>query len=82
MDTQPSPQTLTLTIAEACGIARISRGTVYKNLRSGALRARKLGSKTIILRTDLQTWLEALPLVYEPKAKRPASDTERRMVAK
>lgn len=82
MDTQLSPQTLTLTINEACELADVSRGTLYKYLRSGALRARKLGTKTVILRTDLQIWLEALPLVYEPKAKRPACDTERRMVAK
>lgn len=73
MDTQPSPQTLTFTIDEACEIARISRGTLYKAMRSGALLGRKLGTKTIILRTDLQLWLEALPPVYsaQPAPKRP-----------
>ncbi|MET4219822.1 excisionase family DNA binding protein [Bradyrhizobium sp. LB14.3] len=70
MDTQPPPQTLTLTINEACVLAHISRGTLYKAMQSGALLGRKLGTKTIVLRTDLQLWLEALPPVYDPKAKR------------
>jgi excisionase family DNA binding protein len=55
---------LALTIKEACAIARISRGTLYKALQSGALPAKKLGAKTIILPGDLHSWLEALPPAF------------------
>ncbi|WP_375783030.1 MULTISPECIES: helix-turn-helix domain-containing protein [unclassified Bradyrhizobium] len=53
-------------IDEACLVARVGRNTLYKAVDSGALRARKLGKKTLILREDLQRWLEDLPS-YEPK---------------
>ncbi|WP_253608609.1 MULTISPECIES: helix-turn-helix domain-containing protein [unclassified Bradyrhizobium] len=57
---------LAYTIDEACLIARVGRNSLYKAADSGALRARKLGKKTLILREDLQRWLGELPR-YEPK---------------
>ena len=33
----------------------------YSAIRTGALKARKLGRKTIILRADLEQWLASLP---------------------
>ncbi|KYK44899.1 hypothetical protein A1D31_11825 [Bradyrhizobium liaoningense] len=76
MDDQPKPAVsrqiaplepqyltpLALTIAEACQVARIGRSNLGIAIQSGALRARKLGIKTLILRSDLLAWLESLPL--------------------
>jgi excisionase family DNA binding protein len=59
---------LAYTIDEACLVARIGRNTIYKAINSGALRARKLGNKTLILRDDLRAWLEYLPLVEAEQA--------------
>lgn len=47
----------------------------YDAIRAGALKARKLGRKTIILRTDLEQWLASLPALnlknnpYTPACK-------------
>ena len=63
-----APQHLTplaYTIPEACKIAKVGRSTLYVAVQTGALRARKLGKKTLILPQDLQRWLEDLPS-YEP----------------
>ena len=37
------------------------RDTLYKLIRDGKLPARKLGKKTLILASDLEAFLEALP---------------------
>lgn len=85
------PQYLTplaLTIAEACQVARVGRSNLGIAIQGGALRARKLGTKTLILRSDLLAWLEGLPLASTSDAntgKTPApadaSSPKRRLVA-
>ena len=52
---------LVLTIAEVCTKARARRTSVYAAIRSGQLRARKNGRRTIVLAADLRAWLEQLP---------------------
>jgi excisionase family DNA binding protein len=41
--------------------AGVGRSTVYGAINSGALRARKAGRRTLILDTDLKSWLDSLP---------------------
>jgi excisionase family DNA binding protein len=48
------------TIAEACAASRASRTTLYNAIRTGELRARKRGRRTIILASDLLCWLESM----------------------
>ena len=41
--------------------SRIGRTKIYDAINEGLLRAKKLGRKTLILRSDLLQFLEALP---------------------
>jgi excisionase family DNA binding protein len=57
---------LALTVQEACAAARIGRTRFYEAVRSGALRVRKHGKRSLVLCDDLRRWLESLPTI-EPK---------------
>lgn len=59
--TQHNP--LAHTIADVCAIAKTGRTSVYESIKSGNLKARKLGRKTLILDADLRAWLDNLPTV-------------------
>jgi excisionase family DNA binding protein len=59
---------LAYTIDQACAVANIKRSSLYKEIQSGALRAVKRGSRTLILARDLSAWIESLP-VLKPTAK-------------
>ena len=50
-----------LSIAEACEIAGVGKTKLYQAIKERKLRARKLGTRTIILRADLQKFLASLP---------------------
>jgi excisionase family DNA binding protein len=52
-----------LSVAEACAVAGIGRTKIYQAISDGALKARKYGKQTIILRCDLNDFLVALPVV-------------------
>lgn len=59
------PQREGLSISEACNVAGIGRTKLYEAISDGALRARKYGKRTIILRSELQSFLSALPMVKQ-----------------
>jgi excisionase family DNA binding protein len=42
--------------------AGVGRSTIYAAINTGALKAHKAGRRTIIIETDLRTWLASLPL--------------------
>lgn len=46
---------------EAAAIIRVGRGPFFELLAQGKIPARKLGSRTLILHTDLVAYLESLP---------------------
>ncbi len=48
------------TILETCELARVSRGTVYAEIKAKRLCARKIGARTVILEEDLAQWLRNL----------------------
>ena len=48
-------------IAEVVDLTGISRSKVYELIRDGHLRAVKSGHRTLILHTDLETYLASLP---------------------
>ena len=57
------PEPLALSIAEACRVAGIGRTKIYEAIANGTLTARKFGKRTIILRSDLKSFLSRLPVV-------------------
>lgn len=48
---------LCYTIREASEVTTVCKSTLYMHIRSGALKARKLGKKTLILADDLKAWI-------------------------
>ena len=53
------------TIREAVEAGAGSRSIIYENIKSGALKARKRGRRTVILANDLTEFLESLPDFHE-----------------
>ncbi len=51
------------TIDDTALHAKCGRTTIYAVIKSGALKARKIGRRTIILDEDLHNWLASLPIV-------------------
>lgn len=60
MDTQAN-QPRTLTVSQFCERNNMSRTTFYELLKSGDLKAKKRGSRTIVLASDESAWLNSLP---------------------
>ncbi|MDI7864076.1 helix-turn-helix domain-containing protein [Rhizobiaceae bacterium n13] len=50
-----------LTIPEFCNLYNVGRSFTYEEINAGRLKIRKAGKKTLILRTDADAWLQALP---------------------
>jgi len=61
---------LAYSISEACKVSGIGRSVLYTLLKSGALRARKHGTRTLILVDDLRQYLERLPELTPPRGRR------------
>lgn len=57
---------LAFTLHEVKDIASCSNGYLYKAIGSGELRAVKRGRRTLVLRADLDAWLNAFPAI-QPK---------------
>jgi excisionase family DNA binding protein len=63
---------LAYSIAEACAVAGIRKTTLYKEIRSGDLRAVKIGGRTVVLADDLRRWLNGRPpIIFDQSLERP-----------
>ena len=58
-----TPDRFGLSIADAVRVSGVGRSSIYEDIKSGALKARKKGRRTLILRADLQAWLDSFPVV-------------------
>ena len=58
---------LSMTIKDVCAVTGIGRTKIYEAINTGALKARKLDKRTLVLQDDLAAYLAGLE-VYEPKA--------------
>ena len=52
-----------MSIAEFCERYGPGRTKTYEELKSGRLRARKIGKRTIITEDDAEDWLLRLPMI-------------------
>src|SRR5262245_49745199 len=48
-------------VREFCARYGICRQTFYDEVKRGRIRAKKLGKKTVILRSDAEAWAKSLP---------------------
>src|SRR4051812_46285677 len=55
------PETLAVSISEACRIVGIGRSTLYEALARGEIEAAQAGRRTIIIVESLRRYLAALP---------------------
>jgi hypothetical protein len=56
------------TVPEFCERNNVGRDTVYGEIRTGRLRARKINRKTLILDVDEDAWRASLPVLQLPAA--------------
>jgi len=47
----------------------IGKTKLHEEIRSGRLKARKLGTRTVILRPDYENWVASLPARYAREAR-------------
>jgi excisionase family DNA binding protein len=52
---------LSLTIEEVLAATGLGRTKLYQLIGSGQLKCRKIGKRSIVLKDDLQTFLQNLP---------------------
>ena len=48
---------------QAGKLAGVCRSIIFQEIREGRLQARKCGARTLIRRSDLESWLARLPVV-------------------
>lgn len=60
-----------MSVAQFCAWAGIGRTVAYAEIKTGHLRAVKVGRRTIITRADAQTWLDTLPTLKPADASGP-----------
>lgn len=58
---------LSLSVEEVVSATGLGRTKIYALLRSGKLKARKVGARTIILKDDLDDFLKGLESYPHPK---------------
>jgi excisionase family DNA binding protein len=54
---------MAFSILEVCELTSLGRTAIFAEIKAGRLVARKQGRRTLILATDLEGWLRALPAV-------------------
>jgi excisionase family DNA binding protein len=67
MEIVPLAQRFSLSPEEASALTGIGTTRIREAISSGALEARKHGTRTIILPDDLKVWLKAMPLAVEQR---------------
>lgn len=56
-----APIPLLLTIRDVCRVLNVSDTTVYRLMRSGSIKPRKIGRKTLFRAEDIGAFVESLP---------------------
>jgi hypothetical protein len=59
-----------MSVEEFCRWACIGKTKAYAEAKSGRLTFRKIGTKTVILRSDAEVWLRSLPSASAAEIRR------------
>ena len=70
IDRRTRPPRIALPPTEAAISVGISSTELYRQIALGALRARKIGSRTVIEIEELRRWLGSLPILDNTTARR------------
>ena len=76
------PAKLLLDIEQTCATLELSRATVYELIGSGALDARKIASKTVVVMESVERFVASLPKApIHPQGRRAraAAEVERQV---
>ncbi len=60
---------LSLSVEEVCAATGLGRTKIYQLANSGKLKARKIGKRTIVLKNDLEAFLNGLESYAPEKAE-------------
>jgi excisionase family DNA binding protein len=60
---------------QTCEVGGFGKSTFYRLINEGLLPAKKLGKKTLVLRSDLLAFLNSLPNITDVDGPPPARDT-------
>jgi excisionase family DNA binding protein len=55
------PEQIAVSVEEAGKLAGVGRTTIFKELRDGRLKGRKIGRRTVVPIDELNAWLTSLP---------------------
>jgi excisionase family DNA binding protein len=50
-----------MSVDELCRWSGVGKTKIYAEAKSGRLKMRKIGARTLILRTEAEDWLRSLP---------------------
>lgn len=67
---QAAASKLAYSVKQAAANNGLSQKFLYKEIKVGALKARRAGSKILILASDLESYLRHLPRYNEPQGGR------------
>jgi hypothetical protein len=51
-----------MTVSEFCIWARVGKTKLYAEVKAGRIKLRKIGAKSVIIRSDGEEWLRSLPI--------------------
>jgi excisionase family DNA binding protein len=77
-DTADSSPVRAMRIHDACKALGLSRRTIYREIKSNRLVARKVGSATIVTIESINAWLASLPTTADA-TKPPPKNVELRL---
>ncbi len=70
--TQTSEDAWLLPVRDACRVSGLSRSRLYLEMASGAIRHKKTGRRTLIVRDSLRAYVDAIPDAQPSRATQPA----------
>ena len=62
LESTHSPEKLAHTVKEVSQMLGVGRSGIWKSISLGELRAVKFGSRTLVLDTDLRSWIASWPV--------------------